>query len=164
MIRSYSPNFGTHIPVLIRVLQISQGPVLELGMGVFSTPLLHILCAKDNRLLISFESNQYYFERHQEFKTDMHRINFVENWDLAKIEDKKWGVAFIDHDPTSRRHIEARRLTNVAEFVVIHDSEPERRCRYQDIYPLFKYRFDYKEFTPWTTVLSNFVNLADFKV
>lgn len=164
IVQKYNPNFGTHIPVLIKILEISEGPVLELGMGVFSTPLLHTLCAKKNRLLVSFESDKDYVESHEDFKTDMHKINFVENWNDAKIEDEKWGVAFVDHDPTIHRHIEAGRLANIAKFVVIHDSEPGRRCRYDEIYHLFKYRFDFKELTPWTTVLSNFVDLTDLKI
>lgn len=164
VVKKYNPNFGTHIPVLIKILEISVGPVLELGMGVFSTPLLHTLCAKNNRLLVSFESDQDYVRGHRDFRTDLHKINFVENWDDVKIEDEKWGVVFIDHDPTSRRHIEARALANTAKFVVIHDSEPNRNCKYDEIYHLFKYRFDYKESTPWTTILSNFVDLTDLKI
>lgn len=164
IVNKYHPNFGTHLPVLIKLLEMSKGPVLELGMGVFSTPVLHILCAKYKRLLVSYESNKYYTERHQDFITDLHKINFVRNWDEAKIEEINWGLAFVDHDPTSHRHIEAGRLANVAKFVIIHDSEPNRNCNYDEIYHLFKYRFDYKKSTPWTTVLSNFVDLTDLKI
>lgn len=31
---------GTHLPVLRRVIEITHGPVLEMGMGNSSTPIL----------------------------------------------------------------------------------------------------------------------------
>lgn len=165
-VRQYEPEWGSHAPVLIKILEISKGPILELGMGIFSTPLLHTLALSKNRLLVSYEDDPYVFERHEKFRTDKHQIIFVTNWDDTKIEDTAWGMAFIDHGSGERRKIEMRRLANSARYIVLHDTDPEREIfyRYSEVYPLFKYRFDYTVCCPHTTVLSNFVNLKKLKI
>src|ERR1035437_8587915 len=105
-IRRYNPAWGSHMPILIKVLDISKGPVLELGMGVFSTPLLHMLCVDKKRVLVSYENDKSYVDSHNGFMTDMHQIKFVENWDDADIESTRWGVVLVDHAPGGRRIVE----------------------------------------------------------
>jgi len=162
-VNKYSPEWGSHIPILIKVLDISEGPVLELGMGVFSTPLLHSLCADKKRLLVSCESDKNYFDAHAAFATNMHKIEFVKNWDNIDIENTRWGVAFVDHAPDKRRIVEVRRLANLADYVIIHDSNGryDSFFHYKLIYPLFKYRYEYGKAMPHTTVLSNFKDLSN---
>jgi hypothetical protein len=149
--------------VLIKILNLSEGPVLELGIGPFSTPLLHMLC-EGERKLFSYENDLYYFERHLGFVSEFHKIFFVENnkWDEIDIDNTKWGMVFIDHGPGVRRSIDAIRLSNKAQFVIIHDSDSEnnKHYGYDKVYPFFKYRFDYKKLKPNTTILSNFVDIS----
>ena len=45
----------THMPVIIKFIQATEGRVLELGAGLFSTPLLHWLCAEKGRKLYTYE-------------------------------------------------------------------------------------------------------------
>ena len=164
-VRKYEPGWGSHIPVLVKVFEISQGPILELGTGVFSTPILHTLCLSKDRQLVSYENDPYYFERHGDFRTDKHQIILVSNWDDIKIENTFWNVALIDHKPEERRKTEVKRLANNTKYIILHDSESrnEKLYKYSEIYPLFKYRFDYTACYPHTTVLSNFVDLSDLK-
>ena len=35
---------GTHLPVLMDIVSKTDGPILEIGTGVFSTPYLHWAC------------------------------------------------------------------------------------------------------------------------
>ena len=164
-IKRYNPAWGSHIPVLIKIFEISEGPVLEIGVGVFSTPILHSICLNKNRHLTSYESDEYYCSMQSSFANDLHQINLVKNWDDIKIEDTQWGMAFIDH-VTERRSTEAKRLANIAKFVIIHDSDPgcDKYYKYSDIYPLFKYRLDYTKTSPNTTILSNFVDLSNLVI
>jgi len=46
-----NPNWGTHQVPLITVVVNTKGPILELGCGDFSTPILHALCTAEKRLL-----------------------------------------------------------------------------------------------------------------
>ena len=49
------PAWSSYLPLLIKVLQCSEGPVLELGTGLVSTPVLHWLCFDMGRELVSYD-------------------------------------------------------------------------------------------------------------
>lgn len=158
----YNPNWSSHLPVLIKVMEASEGKVLEMGMGPFSTPVLHWLCLDRKRLLVSYESSLEYFKSNKNFETDLHKVVSVDDWDKVNINNVHWGVVFIDHAPSERRKVDIKQLANCADYIVIHDSEEsrEKHYHYSEIYPLFKYRYDYKRQKPYTTVLSNFKDLS----
>lgn len=150
--------YGSHMPVIARVVEATQGPILELGMGIYSTPLLDLMCHEEKRSLTSFDDDPIWFEENKEWESDYHKVHFVDNYDKADIENTHWSVAFIDHKPALRRITEIARLAHNADYLIIHDTEPEcdRFFRYSKIYPLFEYRFDYTLCRPNTTILSNF--------
>ena len=162
----YSPNWGSHTVVLLKIFEISQGPVLEMGIGVFSTPLLHALCKRDNRLLVSYDNDAAYINAHRGFITDGHQLTLVKDWDKIDIQSTKWGMAFMDHGPGDRRVEDTKKLANIAQFVVVHDTELRQEKYYHstEIDSIFKYRFDYKELEPNTSVFSNFVDITNLKI
>jgi hypothetical protein len=151
-------RYGTHIPILIKVMELSSGPVLELGSGFNSTPFLFWLCQDQGRKFVSYDNDKKWIERVG------YPINFVDNWDKTDIDNTHWSVALMDHRPGERRPIDAVRLKDKADFIILHDSEPEldKFYGYEKIYPLFKYRFDYTKFLPHTVVLSNLVNVRKY--
>lgn len=157
----YRPAGGSHIPILTKALSLSDGPVLEMGMGPFSSPILHWLCLDEERELFSYENNPNWFKKNKVFETGLHKITFVEDWDDIDIESSHWGVAFIDHAPNNRRIIDIRKLVNKANLIIMHDSGEyqDEHYLYSEIYPLFKYRYDYEKQKPYTSVVSNFVDL-----
>lgn len=154
-----SPGWASHLPVLIKVLQISEGPVLELGTGLYSTPVMHWLCLEAKRRLVSYEHEPGYFKLVARFAYGLHEITLINNWDDIPIETEHWGVALVDHNPVARRKVEIARLANIADYVIIHDTEShmESETGYEAIYPLFKYRYNYRRQKPYTSVLSNFI-------
>lgn len=159
-----APIYSSHLPILIKVLQVSKGPVLELGAGVFSTPVMHWLCLEAKRTLVTYENFKEHFEMNKVFETEIHEIKFINDWNEAKIEGVHWGVAFVDHEPRERRVVEIARLAQITDYVIVHDSEPDHDYRYNFIskaFPLFKYRYNYKRRRPHTTVLSNFKDLTN---
>jgi hypothetical protein len=160
------------MPILARVVELTDGPIIELGMGMYSTPLLDLMCAEKKRELISFDNDPEWFDENKKWASDYHMVYFVEDWDADKnlksiLEDYPddlhplIAVALVDHKPAKRRNHEIKRLAKRCKFVLIHDSEPEsnRYFKYTWIYKYFKYRFDYTKTRPHTTVLSNFVDV-----
>jgi hypothetical protein len=139
---------------------MTSGPILELGMG-FSTMLLDMMCRLTERPLVSYESDSKWYKKNLKYASNFHTILLADDWDKIDIDNTHWSVAFIDHRPALRRKIEAKRLKDIADYVILHDSEPEKGkfYRYTDIYPLFKYRYDYTNCKPYTTILSNFKKL-----
>lgn len=147
----------THIPLLVRVFDISKGDVLEVGTGYFSTLILHWLATVTKRQVYSYESRKYWYERAKVYETEFHHIVFAPDWDKADFGKKHWGMVFIDHGPDIRRPKEIAKLYRKCDYMVVHDTEPARdkQYGYSAIYPLFKYRYDYKKVKPWTSVFSN---------
>ncbi len=154
--------YGSHMPILARIMDISDGPVLEMGMGLYSTPLLDLMCRETKRRLVSYDNDPNWFAENEKWKSDYHEVYFVTDWDEADIENTHWSVAMIDHKPAARRKDDVRRIINSADYILIHDSEPEMNkfFRYTWIYKFFKYRYDYTKCRPHTTVLSNFIDVT----
>lgn len=172
--------YGTHLACLIKAMEKTTGDVLELGTGLFSTPYLHYQCIVSNRKLYSYENYMRWikFFTEYEYPCDNHKLIYVEKYADAPI-DKEWDVVLIDQTPDSSRAEEIIRLKDKAKYIVIHDSNPENYevTHYDEVFPLFKYRIDWKEDYNYktnstikikdtknnqTSVLSNLVNLEDF--
>jgi hypothetical protein len=164
---SVSLNYATHLPALMRALALTDGPVLELGMGLFSTPYLHYACLLAERYLASYDNNEGWartFSQYGNFsEASHHSIFIVDDWDAVHME-APWSVALVDHSPSERRVTEIKRLANLARIIVAHDSNGrwENQYHYSTIYPLFRYRTDWTGDGRHAVVLSNFVDLERF--
>lgn len=156
-----NPNakqMGTHMPVLLKLIPQTTGDVCELGAGLYSTPLLHWLC--QGRKLVSYENDPEYLHYAKKFQSHNHRIREMDQLDLKR----HWGVVFIDHHATKKcckRGDMALKFEN-ADIIVLHDTEPNSRdeYHYEQVFPLFKYRYDWKECLPHTSVLSNKIDVC----
>lgn len=150
------------MPILARIMDLTDGPVLEMGMGIYSTPLLDIMCAESKRMLVSYDNDPEWFGENEKWTSDYHQVLFTDNWERADIDRVHWSVVLIDHKPAPRRIKDIKRLAYNANFIVVHDTEPEsdKFFKYRWIYRFFKYRYDYTKARPHTSVLSNFVDLS----
>jgi len=157
-------GWSSHMAVLVKCLQNSKGPVLELGMGLFSTPLLHWLCIDMDRLVVSYENEPKYANYCKDFNRGDHKVYLIEDWDKIDIESNHWGMAFIDHSPEKRRVVEARRLANNTDLIVCHDTQPgeDHFYGYSLMWDEFKNVYHYEKGSPRTSVLSNFNDLEFF--
>lgn len=150
------------MPLLVRMFDKTEGDVLEMGMGHFSTPVLKWLCEMSGRTLYSYESKIDWYEKvAQEEAKPFHRVIFCSDWASADIE-RHWGLAFIDHSPMRKRYVDIKRLASHADILVIHDTQPEsdQVYNYSTVFPLFKYRLDFTKFTPWTSAVSNSIDVS----
>lgn len=156
-------KYCSFIPALMKSLEMVDGDVLELGAGIYSTLLLHWICFDSNRLLVTYENGEKYYDMVKHCESDLHKVIFVEDWDVIDIE-KYWGVALIDHAPAIRRKDDIKRLANYTGAIVVHDSQGRSRkhYHYEEIYPLFKYKCGYAKALPHTVVLSNFIDVTNW--
>lgn len=160
-------GYGTHLTPLIAVVLATFGNVIELGMGDYSTPVLHeiikfqnTLLNRHKRKLISYESNKEWLNNFVDLMTDYHQIKLVENWDSVKItENTSCSVLFVDHAPANRRIIEIERFKDFCDIIVVHDTEKTRFYGYEPLLSKFNSRLDYKRYAKRTTLVSNFFDL-----
>ena len=165
MIQTDPDAYSTHqVPLIAAVLQ-TKGPVIEFGMGHYTTPLLHQLCC-NNRMLFSIEASREYAEQFEYLRTPRHAIIYVENHDwtqadriLDKISDR-WGVVFVDHGDMEARAPAILKFKDRAELIVVHDSnvrteEGKSAYDYDEAFALFTHRYEYTPYIIHTMVLSN---------
>lgn len=157
-----SPMWSSHLPVLIPLLQQTTGPVVELGCGFFSTPVIHWLCATMGRALFTYEGNEDWYEQLSGFHRGKHRVRFVDNWDDIDLTPE-WGLAFVDHAPAERRYEDILRLTH-AQFVIAHDAGNTASDYGYDKISTddFQHIYRYTGAFPRTAILSNFHDPREF--
>lgn len=139
---------------------MTDGPVLEIGSGPFSTPLLHWLLAESRRKLVTYEGHHRYYKAANRFRSRSHSIRFVEDWDKVDYGSGHWSVALIDNE-LERRQIEPIKLKDQVDFLVLHDTNhPD--YGYDKVWPHFKHIHHWKFCRPWTSVVSNFKSIEPF--
>lgn len=165
-------NYGTHMAPLITAVMNTRGDVFEMGCGDFSTPLLHAICKSTNRYLLSTDTSKDWISLFLDLESKNHEFIYVpvydNDWDLnAKphlwdsIGNQRWSVVFIDHRPAERRNVDIERFANTSEIIVVHDTE-HHGYKYEPVLSKFKYRYDYKRYNVYTTLVSNFIDVSKF--
>lgn len=145
----------SHISHLVPWVQKTTGPILELGIGFGSTPILHELCRPD-RELVSYENIAEFFALFRGFDTAWHKMILTPDYAAAEIE-RPWSIAFVDTYPGPTRLDLLMRLKPWADYIIIHDTE-RRHDRFYHVRAHFrewKYRVSHKQWEPHTTVLSD---------
>ena len=152
-------GYGSHRPALCEAVVRTAGPILELGMGDTSTLALHAVAEACGRLVASYDHETSWVERYIRLRSDHHRIESVASWDQCPIESIRWSVALVDHAPAKRRKIDIARLADHADVIVVHDTE-EAAYGYDHVLSTFKYRLDDRAREPWTTLVSNQIDVS----
>lgn len=116
--------YGTHQRLLVKHLMRTTGPVVELGAGYYSTPILHEITQAQGRHLTTVDNNAEWLNRFNEFENEGHALQLIQSWDEFSV-DRKYGLAFVDHaDPPSHpRWLQVLKLIPSCEAIVIHDTE-----------------------------------------
>ena len=138
---------SSHASLLAAVVAIARpGPVLELGVGEGSTPLLREMCKAMGRELVSVDN-------HPEWAGTFN----ARMWDDGAGLQRDWSVVFVDTSAPPTRLELVQMFRARAEFIVVHDTDNQGGdlddlIAALDAFP-FKYTADYS--TPWTTVVSD---------
>ena len=70
-------EFGTHARLLWAAAKATQGDILEMGTGAFSTPMLHNLTASADRGLVSAETDSAWLSKFQQEGVGRHQLLLV---------------------------------------------------------------------------------------
>ncbi len=164
---------GTHIFCLSTAVMNTDGPILEMGSGDFSTPLLHALCATHKRFLLTTDTDKKWLGYFEDLQTEWHHFEYVpvydDDWSLNPkpwqwdnvARDTHWAVVFIDHRPGERRIEDIQRLRDHTDIFVIHDTETAS-YGYGPLLSTFKYIYVDRRYTTYTTVASDTIDVSQF--
>ena len=127
-------DYCTYVPMLYESCRITDGPVVELGVGLCSTPLLNALLTFGTapRELYSLDDDASWLSlMRSRVSRDHHSFTHITDWvsQIAPFVDLMPSVAFIDHgDPKSILQSKQLRWDAIAAFehhaeiIIIHDA------------------------------------------
>lgn len=138
--------YATHQPVLYELTMKTKGPIIEFGCGDGSTELLHELCEKTGRTLISLDDNlewldkfrtKYNGEDSKEDNSGWHKFFFVpgkkdntscDHWvkflqESELINSLHFSICFIDQSPWLARLETLRYLKHKTDYIIVHDCD-----------------------------------------
>jgi hypothetical protein len=158
-------HYGSHTIVLLAVLYITQsGPILELGMGSDSSPLLHRLAMDQKRILISADSDLRWINYYSNYTVNnpLHKLKHVHvssemgiEWATSGLADQQdWTVVFIDHRPGPRRQFELMLYADRSDIVILHDTEKSLLYKYEKGLALYPYKYRFTKLKTYTDILS----------
>lgn len=122
----YATNeFATHQPVLHELLKRTAGPVLELGCGAGSTPLIHQF-APGRKIVTVDNDPTWLIPLKNQYENQDHQFLLVADWKEA-LQDPRlqgpWDVVFVDQNPWEARHESLLKFKDTAQFLLLHDSD-----------------------------------------
>ena len=118
--------YGTHQRLLVKYMMQTTGPVIELGAGNYSTPILHEIAAAQGRHLTTVDNNPEWLSKFEAFENAGHTLTLLKSWDDFVVTEPH-GLAFVDHaDPPGHpRWLQVLKLIPTTNVIVIHDTEDE---------------------------------------
>ena len=171
--RNIEGTDATHMMLLLTAAMHTTGPILEMGVGDLSTPLLHAICSKDKRYLVSADTSRKKLHYFNDLCTKRHIFQYIpvyeddwsanpkpEQWDAIDA-NIRWSVVLINHRPGDRRVADIQRLRNNTDIFVIHDTQ-ESGYNYKTIIDSFKYRYVDERYTLQTTLVSDTIDVSQF--
>lgn len=129
-------GWGSHLPYLQAAMELVDGPVLEVGAGLYSTPAL------SKRTSVTVETDPRWAKWAKSQGADVR----------GDLPDGAFAVALID-GPEDTRAESIRALRGRVKVFVVHDTEHDG-YGYEPMLSTFAHRFD-SEDLPRTTVVSD---------
>lgn len=182
-----SSHTGTHsVPLAISCMN-TTGPVLEMGCGLYSTLMLHTICAKQGRRLHTVDHTLSWLQKFMHLETESHTFEHLTcgslnvtiyefmyrlspqwskkidaSWDQVGYGNH-WGLVFLDQLPLSRRVKDIKRLRDSTDVFVIHNTNMLGNwlSEFWPYLKTFKYIYVFPAF-PATAVCSDKIDVQLF--
>lgn len=153
-----SDTYATHQPVLYEIAMKTTGPIIEFGCGNGSTDILHEICKKNNRLLITLDDNEewlnqfkqkYIGDGYEQDNSGWHKFFFVpgnidnsnpNHWtkfldECELLKNINFDLCFIDQSPGLARTLTIMRFKDKARYVILHDCDMYVAHEYENFIP-----------------------------
>jgi hypothetical protein len=150
---------NSYTPLLYRAIIETDGPIVECGMGNFSTTLLH----NTDRYVVSYDTSLEWLSK---FNVENKYLIHPSEWtSLMKFSKPFVSVIFIDQAPGEvRERCIAELTTGFDGIIVAHDTEPAADYGYKmrQHFSKFKYMVEVKTESAWATALSNTIDVTQW--
>jgi hypothetical protein len=175
--------YSTHQALLVAAMLKTQGPILEMGGGYYSTPIISAFANAQRREAHTIETGTAMYELLKRFSSPSHKIWPVSGYDFAadgrfvpradttraqyieiqsrflaefgKERPQRWSVVFIDQAPGYLRVPAIEYFAEIADYIVTHDTELVDAYGFEPCLSTFRYRWDSRLHVPHATIVSN---------
>lgn len=148
-------SWCSFMPALVACVAATKGPVLELGMGHFSTPVLHALCGSLGRQLMSFEKNDEWRGLFTRYNTKLHEIYGDIDNGMLFTGLMNIGVVFIDDSPggeNRKKHFVD--FIDISDYVIAHDYEKDNEEAIGPLLVKVPFKYVTRTYQPPTLIAS----------
>lgn len=162
--------WGSHQPVLIHVLNtISNGDVIEFGMGYGSSPLVSTFCNRQGRFLISLENNARWIRRFKGLHANVRLFRDIEILSgTSQFLHRNYTIALVDAHPAGLRQVFLDKMCDKVDYFIVHDTEDylgigidKREDPYHYDFSRFRHQYHFDTVHPTTSLLSNLEEIDD---
>lgn len=165
-------TWATHLPLLVRAVQMTKGPVIEVGGGLYSTPILTAML--QDRPLVTAETSEVWLERIREMDLHTNPLHATRRLlSLDELSDPKvvgfseFGLAFVDNFPDKSRAAVLQTMRRISAVVVMHDAGGEaqgvdmwsRMKGARESIESFKFFEYYTRLSPHTAIMSDRIDV-----
>ena len=143
----YTNPFATHQHILKAIVENTTGPIIEFGSGDGSTDMLHEICKKTHRTLITLDDDFNWLDRYRKKyigygynpeNSGWHKFYFVPGKIRASEDPKHWisflsnflpiqtlqfDVCFIDQAPWLARYETIKLMKDKVHYIILHDCD-----------------------------------------
>ena len=179
--------YSTHQSLLVAAMLRTQGSILEMGGGWYSTPLVSAFANTQRRTAFTIETCDWVYQLLKPLSSRFHNVCRIDGFDFdanggfvprtdttpaqyAEIQSRfltelcgrhpLWSVVFVDQAPGYLRVAAIEYFANIAEFIVVHDTD--NVARFESCLSKFRYRWDFRMHTPNAAIVSNLTPCDDF--
>jgi hypothetical protein len=114
--------YATHQLVLSEVLKRVTKPILELGAGDYSTPLIHA----HGGTILTVDDSKEWTRKYDNLKTKDHKFFCFDEIQIRKFYEKDeqdWGLVFIDNGTWAARNEAVKKYKDTADYLILHDCD-----------------------------------------
>ena len=69
--------YATHQRLLVKYMMQTEGAILELGCGNYSTPLIHEIATAQGRSVLTLDSQQPWLNQFTYMQSEQHRFQHI---------------------------------------------------------------------------------------
>ena len=155
--------YGGHAVLLFAALYATDGAVLELGSGLFSTPIIHnVAVVQQGRDVFTVDGNNDWLQHFTSMGGPRHSFGLVsrmisnpESYRFLQFKpahfrrwedvwDGRYGLVFVDQAPGFERRKDIQRRRNVSDVMIVHDTDDMNGYGYEPLLSTFPYRYKFR--------------------
>lgn len=127
--------YATHQLPLILISQITDGNILELGVGDSSVVLLHKIIENSNRKLVSIEDEKKWTSKFDYLKNNNHAFisinQSLEAWKskIDELSKSQWSIVLVDQGGCQEdiwrpaRKYAVQKMIDFSDYIIVHDAD-----------------------------------------